>query len=323
MIAQDLQEQTTVNLQFYDSSNEAAWNRFVADSSNGTFLLNRQFMDYHSDRFQDASLIIRDGVEIVGLLPASIHNQTVSSHAGLTYAGLIVGRTHASADKIHLYLLQICNYFRSLGVTSLVYKPIPHMYHKTPSEADLHGLYRLGAKIVRRDLSSAFAPSSKLNMRKGRKALVQRAKKNTGLSIAKSENWLAFHDLLRNRLSEKYEATPVHSASEMQLLASRFPENIRLITATLEDELIAGCVVFESECVVHTQYLATNETGRETGAMDLLLAQLIEATNTNAKWFDFGISTTDHGMNLNAALARYKESFGAKSVVYDWYKIDL
>jgi hypothetical protein len=323
MISQGMQEQFTRNLEFYDSRNETAWNRFVADSSNGTFLLNRQFMDYHSDRFRDASLIIRDGVEIVGLLPASIHNQTVSSHAGLTYGGLIVGRTHAYADAVYLYLLEVCNHFRSLGVTSLVYKPIPHMYHKTPSEADLHALYRLGAKIVRRDLSSAFAPSSKLNLRKGRKALVQRAKKNSGLLIAESQNWLAFHNLLQNRLSEKYEAAPVHSASELQLLAGRFPENIRLIAATFEGVLIAGCVVFESECVVHTQYLATNDKGRETGAMDLLLAQLIEETNTKAKWFDFGISTTDHGMNLNVALAHYKEGFGAKSVVYDWYMIDL
>jgi Acetyltransferase (GNAT) domain len=310
-------------LELFDSSKEAAWNRFVTESSNGTFLLNRQFMDYHSDRFNDASLIVMDGSDIVGLLPASIHDRTVSSHAGLTYGGLIVGGSQASADAIHASLLAICNHLRDQGVSSLVYKPIPHMYHKVPSEADLHALFRLGAKLVRRDLSSAFAPNAKLSLRKGRKALVQRAAKISDLLISESGEWFAFHEILKARLSEKYDAEPVHSALELEMLARRFPENIRLIAATLDSVLIAACVVFESDRVVHAQYLATNELGRETGAMDLLLTQLIQVTNSKAKWFDFGISTTDNGMCLNGALAHYKEGFGAKSVVYDWYRIDF
>ena len=38
-----------------DKANE--WNRFVAASKNGTFLFERQFMDYHADRFTDCSLM--------------------------------------------------------------------------------------------------------------------------------------------------------------------------------------------------------------------------------------------------------------------------
>ena len=34
------------------------WNEFIGDSRQGTFLFNRYYMDYHADRFQDASLMI-------------------------------------------------------------------------------------------------------------------------------------------------------------------------------------------------------------------------------------------------------------------------
>ena len=35
-----------------------AWNHFVAQSKNGTFLLDRRYMDYHADRFEDHSLMV-------------------------------------------------------------------------------------------------------------------------------------------------------------------------------------------------------------------------------------------------------------------------
>lgn len=38
------------------------WNEFVTRSKNGTFLFDRRYMDYHSDRFEDFSLMFyREG----------------------------------------------------------------------------------------------------------------------------------------------------------------------------------------------------------------------------------------------------------------------
>ena len=46
-------------------------------------------MEYHSDRFKDYSLLFyRDG-QLVGLLPANIRNDTLFSHEGLTFGGVI------------------------------------------------------------------------------------------------------------------------------------------------------------------------------------------------------------------------------------------
>ena len=42
----------------YDKNTDReAWNAFVALSKNGTFLFDRSYMDYHSDRFKDHSLM--------------------------------------------------------------------------------------------------------------------------------------------------------------------------------------------------------------------------------------------------------------------------
>ena len=90
----------------YSINRKETWDAFVENSKNGTFLLQRNFMDYHSDRFFDCSLLIYDGVSpddeykenrlttkaLVAVFPANYdeHKKCVYSHQGLTYGGLIV-----------------------------------------------------------------------------------------------------------------------------------------------------------------------------------------------------------------------------------------
>jgi hypothetical protein len=44
---------------------------------------------------------------------------------------------------------------------------------------------------------------------------------------------------------------------------------------------------------------------------------------SHRRWFDFGISTEQSGRVLNIGLAENKESWGARSIVYDQYRIDF
>ena len=66
------------------------WNDFVSKSKNGTFLFHRDFIEYHSDKFDDFSLLVFFKQELVALLPANQVNNTIFSHQGLTYGGLIL-----------------------------------------------------------------------------------------------------------------------------------------------------------------------------------------------------------------------------------------
>ena len=73
----------------------ADWNRLTDEAKNGTFLFRRSYMDYHSDRFADCSLLFTDSSgRPAALFPANYDaaSRTVWSHQGLTYGGLIMRR---------------------------------------------------------------------------------------------------------------------------------------------------------------------------------------------------------------------------------------
>jgi lipid II:glycine glycyltransferase (peptidoglycan interpeptide bridge formation enzyme) len=103
------------------------------------------------------------------------------------------------------------------------------------------------------------------------------------------------------------------------LLASRFPENIVLHSAFLGEEMVAGVVMYLANQVAHAQYIASNEQGRELGALDLVFQTLITETYHGWSCFDFGISTEQAGRVLNVGLIAQKEGFGARAVMYDQY----
>lgn len=102
------------------------------------------------------------------------------------------------------------------------------------------------------------------------------------------------------------------------LLKSRFPENIELYVAKLNNKMIAGTVLFIYDNLVHTQYLAADDTAREVGALDLVISELLTIYK-NKKYFDFGISTENNGRYLNEGLIRQKEGFGGRVIAYNTY----
>lgn len=73
----------------YNIKDKEIWNEFVLNSKQGTFLLNRNYMDYHSDRFDDNSLMFYDTKDrLTAILPANIKDNVLQSHQGLSYGGL-------------------------------------------------------------------------------------------------------------------------------------------------------------------------------------------------------------------------------------------
>ena len=49
--------ETRIEIQQYIPALRPEWDCFIANSRNGTFLFFRNYMDYHSDRFIDNSLL--------------------------------------------------------------------------------------------------------------------------------------------------------------------------------------------------------------------------------------------------------------------------
>ena len=60
-----------IEVKQYTQKKAQEWNDFIEQSRQGTFLFNRSYMDYHADRFQDASLMIYRKEQLYALLPAN------------------------------------------------------------------------------------------------------------------------------------------------------------------------------------------------------------------------------------------------------------
>ncbi|KJV36818.1 GNAT family N-acetyltransferase [Luteibacter yeojuensis] len=301
----------------YVAADEARWDAVVAASRNGTFLHRRAYMDYHADRFTDASLLIEDDGEAVAVLPANRAGDTVSSHAGLTYGGLVASRALRAGRTLEAFE-RIGAHYRGAGVGRIVYKPVPHVFHAAAAEEDLYALHCVGATLVRRDLSSVLAPVEKPPMSGMRRRAVAKARA-AGVTTRTGGDMAPFHALLAEVL-RRHDATPTHTCAELQLLRSRFPAQIVLHEAFRGGELLAGAVVYDFGRVVHTQYLAASAAGRACGALSLLLGELVADVYAARQRFSFGISTEDEGRLLNAGLVAQKESFGAHAVVHDRYE---
>jgi hypothetical protein len=309
-----------ITTRFYEGKDKEIWDDLILKSRSGNFLHLRSYMDYHADRFEDRSLIIESDGRPVGVLPANSQNDDIVSHGGLTYGGLISTVDLRAAQTLEAFE-KICTLYREVGKKRLLYKAVPYVFHSYPSQEDLYALFRVGGKLIRRDISSVIQLDGNFKYSKGRKWSINKAKKEKVL-VKESIDMFPFHNLLSGIL-KKFNTVPTHSLAELDLLKSRFPKNINLYEAHRDDCLLAGALIYDFGHTIHTQYLASSEIGREVGALDFLLATLIEEVYPNRRYFSFGISTEQAGLVLNEGLAAQKEGFGARAVVHDLYEVML
>lgn len=310
-----------IDIRRYTSSDRTLWNRFIREAKNATFLFEREYMDYHSDRFTDCSLIFEREGKMLALLPANIEEDTLVSHRGLTYGGLVMSHETKATDVIEIFELLRIYIKEVLKARILIYKPLPHIYCPVPSEEPLYALTRMGASISSRTISTTIATGCNAGINEQRKRGVKRAA-NAGIYCRESSDFAAFWNILDNLLKERHHTTPTHTLSEISLLAGRFPHNIRLFTANgTGDTVLAGVVVYETANVAHLQYIAASPAGKKAGALDMLIMHLIENVYKEKQYIDFGISTENGGKVLNEGLISQKEGFGGRAIVYDTYEM--
>lgn len=323
----------------YSINKREAWNTFVQESKQGTFLIDRNFMDYHADRFFDCSLLVYgDDVDesdvtddsLIALFPANWREEekTVYSHQGLTYGGLITKSSITQTEVMQIMQKILMYYEGYLGAKAMVYKPIPYIYSRVPAQEDLYALFRAGGQLENRSVATVVSTAHPLNMRTLR---IRQAKKalEHGFYIerikdADSQSLAEYWSILESVLMEYHQAKPVHTLEEIALLMHRFPKQIKLFVVRNTDrQIVSGIVVFETDLVAHVQYIASAAEGRKYGALDLLLRHLCNEKYKEKDYVDFGTSTENGGHVLNEGLIFQKEGFGGRAVCYDAYRVEL
>jgi hypothetical protein len=309
-------------VQRYGPDDRVAWDDFVRASRNGTFLLERGYMDYHADRFRDHSVLLRDDGGLTAVMPAHEDGDRLVSHGGLTYGGLIVGARMRTPLMLAAFEA-VAEYARAAGFRRWEYKTVPAIYHRQPAEEDRYALFLAGAALTRRDVLCVIDRRDRPAYQERRTRAVRKARKAGVVAAADADlagYWLVVEDNLRRH----HDARPVHTAGEIELLRSRFPDNIRLFTARdAAGGLLGGVLIYDSPAVAHVQYIASTDEGRQVGALDLVFDELLTRHFADRPYFDFGISNEAGGRRLNRGLIEQKEGFGGRAVAHDHYAIDL
>lgn len=311
-----------MKIERYLSNHKEIWDSFVLRAKNSHFFFFRDYMEYHSDRFNDASLLVfNDKGNVTALLPANVQGDTLYSHQGLTFGGFLIDDRMKTETMLDIFKCLIAT-MKEDKINKIIYKCIPYIYHVNPSEEDRYALFRVNANLKRRDVTSTINLRQEVRYSKGRKWIVNKAKKYN-LNISETTNYDAFWEILTSVLEKRHEAEPVHNVCEIKSLAERFPQFIKLFIVEENGNILAGVVVYENKNISHTQYMATSDYGKEIGALDFLLDHLIKNVYRNKIFFDFGISNEDDGWYLNTGLISQKEGFGARAIVQDIYEIEV
>lgn len=310
-----------IEIKRYKPEDKEVWNELMTRSKIDTFLFNRNFIDYHSDRFYDHSFLIYKKGKVEAILPGNSSDGIYYSHQGLTYGGLVSSITMTTTDVLNTFQL-VNEEIKKDGIKKVIYKPVPTIYHLMPSQEDIYALYQLGATKIGCNISSTIFLNNKIPFTESRKSGIRKAKKNN-ISIEESCDFEGFWQILEDNLMNTYNKKPVHSLDEIQHLKNNFPENIKLFTAVYENCIVGGCVLFIMKNIIHIQYISANEFGKQNGALDLLFDILINELFTNYKIFDFGQSTEQMGRYLNNGLIFQKEGFGGRGIVYEIYEYNI
>lgn len=306
----------------YRREDKELWNSFVSKARNATFLFDRNYMDYHADRFDDNSFMFYHKGKLKAVLPANVAGDTLYSHQGLTYGGLLLDKKATVEDVLECFD-SLNSWLRENGISKVVYKALPWIYQQYPSQEDLYALtWKCKAQLISRDIASSIVIDNKLKFAESRKSGIRKAL-SLNIEVGESNDVDGFWHVLEDNLGNRYNAKPVHTASEMKLLMSRFPNNIKLYVAKMNGEIVGGALIYVTSQVVHTQYISASVEGKKHGALDLLFDYIINKVYANCRYFDFGKSTEQGGAYLNEPLIFQKEGFGGRGVCYDWYQWEL
>lgn len=311
-----------LRIEKYNPALKSTWDNFISSAKNSHFFFRRDYMEYHSDRFEDFSLLFWNDTDLIAILPANVKDNTLYSHQGLSFGGFIVNNKMRTQTMIEIFdSLKI--FLQEHKISKLIYKAMPKIYHQYPCEEDLYALTRNDAKIYRRDCSSTILLENPIAYQERRKRAIKKAIR-ANIKAGPSNNYTGYWQVLESILMQKYSRKPVHSLEEIQKLSNLFKDNIKLFTA--EDssgEVLAGTLIYDNPNTLHAQYLGSSDIGKELGALDLVIDSVLQHYDSSRKYFDFGISTEDDGKFLNVGLIDHKEGFGARATVNDFYELNL
>lgn len=315
-------------IELYVPEKEVVWNNFLRESNTPILLFDRQFMAYHQSLFADNSLLFFDeDNKLVALFPANVAKNGeelgLFSHQGLPFGGFIV-KSGVDFGCMKALYENLFDYCKQNHIQSLVLKQIPHFLQQQINQTEEFILQDFDCKQTIVDINSVIDLQNIGNYQvlqeKWQHRKLRNIKKANKAKLLVRQGQLvdfqAFWSLLESNLQIRFGVLPVHTSKEISWLASKFADKIRLFVVLYENELIAGTVLFDYGQCIHAQYIASNEVGKNCGAVDFLFATLLEKYLQQYKYFSLGISNTRKGAEVNLGLLEWKQGWGVGLVAH-------
>ncbi len=304
-------------IQRYSAADKQVWDTFVSSADVHSVLFYRDFMEYHSGRFMDYSLMIFKENKLIAIFPANKNSKgAVHSHQGLSYGSIIFKPFVSFEIRLKVYK-QLLNFLDNKSIKNLYIKSIPSCYSKDNSDYLI--FQWLEAECVRTDIYSYIPKASYIKPNRNRMRHLKNAM-TAEIEIRSSNEFSEFwNQILIPNLEQRFNVKPVHSVAEIEQLALSFKKQIRFYGAYQNGVIRAGLILFIHRDVVHAQYSAGDEN-RIDGSLDYLLDFVIKKYNPNST-FSFGTSSEKQGKQINDGLLYWKESFRSKNDVQQFFKI--
>lgn len=320
-----------VDVYRYTDDMVRVWDRFVWKANNGTLFHTRKFLGYHPpDRFEDHSLIFKDGNRILAVFPAAIRSidgdRILSSHCGSSYGGFVY-QENLSVRCAFQLVEALLNYCKLYGVDRVEMTLPPVIYLTRPSHYVDFALYKNGFTYKKREVSSIisldFSVEDILEKFKPEARTAYRRSVKLGVEVKESEDLASFYPILQKNLAMRHNVTPTHTLEELITLKKIFPKRIRQFGAFLDDRMVAGVTNFLcNDRVVLAFYISHDQAYQEYRPVNHLFLEIIRwSIEKGYRFLDFGIFTVNEEPNWG--LGKFKESFGARGILRDTFQKKL
>ena len=310
---------------------EKVWDFFVPKTNNGTLFHLRSFLNYHpNSRFNDHSILVRKKGKLFSLFPAVEQiidgKKILFSHPGATVGSFSLPENLSIADALCLGE-QLIKYAKGKKFQSIKINLPPNLYQRRLSNYMEYSFFKHGFKYTKREITSILFLEKTIEKTKKKfrpshlRAVRKAAEKN--IIVKESKDIEAFYTILKNNLEIRHGVSPTHTLGELKKLFNLFPKKIKLFSAFLDEQMIAGVVTFQiNQRVLLAFYISHDERFSELRAVNLLFYHIFEwAIKFKFQIFDFGIFTINGEPNMG--LGRFKENFGASGIFRDTIELNL
>lgn len=312
-----------LHVQRYNTSHKNTWDSFVADNNPFTFLFYRDYMDYHSNRFTDYSLLIFQDATLIALFPANISNETIIySHEGLSYGGLIYDYNKWNQQSEKNIYKAILDHYKTIPISKICIK-IPPQFYGPQIERQMDVLSALGAAVQKSFLSMAADMEPPLKIHKSKYKRYRKYNQKKEFIVKDDNDFKTFwNQVLIPCLEEKHQAKPVHALDEIVKLNKCFPENIIQWNVYFNSKIIAGITLFVKNDVIRSQYGATRLGYEAFAPLDYLYIYLFDLYYAKGvKIFDMGSIPPKDDLSYPKGLVNYKKELGCDIYTQNQYVI--